>query len=130
MNYQNFYLPARIGRLGELAYNVWWSWNPDASALFQYLDKTLWEMTQNNPVKLLRQIAPTKLESAAADPAFKSLMLEFPTEAEIAALIGKEVNADHVREARRRIRAAIATSSSNEAVRSGSRSAGAPSSAA
>jgi len=49
------------------------------------------------------------LDDDSADPAFKSLMLEFPTEAEIAALIGKEVNADHVREARRRIRAAIAT---------------------
>jgi glycogen phosphorylase len=70
MSYQNFNLPARIGRLGELAYNVWWSWNPDASALFQYLDKTLWALTQNNPVKLLRQIAPTKLEAAAADPSF------------------------------------------------------------
>ena len=70
MSYQNFNLPARIGRLGELAYNVWWSWNPDASALFQYLDKTLWALTQNNPVKLLRQIAPAKLDAAAADPSF------------------------------------------------------------
>ena len=70
MSYQNFNLPARIQRLGELAYNVWWSWNPDASALFKYLDKTLWELTQNNPVKLLRQLAPARLESAAADPAF------------------------------------------------------------
>ena len=70
MSYQNFNLPARIGRLGELAYNVWWSWNPDASALFQYLDKTLWALTHNNPVKLLRQLAPARLAAAAADPAF------------------------------------------------------------
>ena len=70
MSYQNLDLPPRIGRLGELAYNVWWSWNPDASALFQYLDKTRWELTQNNPVKLLRQINSTRLETAAADPAF------------------------------------------------------------
>jgi starch phosphorylase len=70
MSYQNFTLPQRIGRLGELAYNVWWSWNPDASALFQYLDKTLWALTQNNPVKLLRQIAPARLEAVASDPAF------------------------------------------------------------
>lgn len=70
MNNQTISLPARIGRLGELAYNVWWSWNPDASALFRYLDKTLWELTQNNPVRLLRQINPAKLEAAASDPAF------------------------------------------------------------
>ena len=63
-------LPARISRLGELAYNLWWSWRPEASWLFQHLDKTRWEMTQHNPVKLLRQIAPQKLEAAASDPVF------------------------------------------------------------
>src|SRR5438270_303525 len=63
-------LPARISRLGELAYNLWWSWQPDASSLFQTLDKALWELTQHNPVKLLRQISAAKLEAAATDPAF------------------------------------------------------------
>jgi starch phosphorylase len=63
-------LPARIHRLGELAYNLWWSWRPEASWLFQTLDKALWELTQHNPVKLLRQISPAKLEAAATDPAF------------------------------------------------------------
>jgi starch phosphorylase len=63
-------LPARIGGLGELAYNLWWSWQPEAAWLFQNLDKTLWELTQHNPVKLLSQIAPAKLESAASDPVF------------------------------------------------------------
>ncbi len=66
----DFKLPERIHRLGELAYNLWWSWHPEASWLFQHLDKTLWELTCHNPVKLLRQIDPAKLEAAAADPAF------------------------------------------------------------
>jgi starch phosphorylase len=66
----NFALPARLSRLGELAYNVWWSWHPEASGLFEYLDPALWELTYHNPVKLLRQIAPAKLEAAASDPAF------------------------------------------------------------
>ncbi|MBL8791437.1 MAG: aminopeptidase N [Rhizobiales bacterium] len=48
------------------------------------------------------------LADMAADTAFKALMLEFPTEAEIAAIIGKDVDADHVREARRGVRSAIA----------------------
>jgi len=65
-----FKLPARIGRLGELAYNLWWSWRPEASWLFQNLDKALWELTQHNPVKLLHQISAAKLEAAASDPAF------------------------------------------------------------
>jgi len=62
--------PARISRLTELAHNLWWSWQPGASWLFQYLDKTLWELTHHNPVKLLQQISPAKLEAAATDPAF------------------------------------------------------------
>jgi glycogen phosphorylase len=66
----DLHLPERIKRLGELAYNMWWSWNRDASALFRYLDKTRWELTQQNPVKLLRTLPPAKLEAAASDPAF------------------------------------------------------------
>jgi len=31
------YLPARICRLGELACNLWWSWHPEAKALFHML---------------------------------------------------------------------------------------------
>lgn len=63
-------LPARISRLSELAYNLWWSWQTDASWLFQYLDKPLWELTHHNPVKFLQQISAAKLEAAASDPAF------------------------------------------------------------
>ncbi|MBX3279416.1 MAG: alpha-glucan family phosphorylase [Acidobacteria bacterium] len=63
-------LPVRLGRLGELAYNVWWSWRPEASWLFEYLDPALWELTYHNPVKLLRQISPAKLDAAAVDPVF------------------------------------------------------------
>ena len=58
-------LPTRLNRLSELAYNLWWSWHPEASWLFSYLDPALWEMTSHNPVKMLRQIAPAKLLAAA-----------------------------------------------------------------
>ena len=34
-------LPENISRLQELAYNLWWSWNPDAQALFTTLDLSL-----------------------------------------------------------------------------------------
>lgn len=74
-------LPARINRLTELANNLWWSWQPNASWLFQYLDKTLWEMTHHNPVAFLQQIPPARLEAAAANPAFlrhyDGLLLDF-----------------------------------------------------
>ena len=30
----HYSLPRRINRLGELAFNMWWTWNPDAMRLF------------------------------------------------------------------------------------------------
>ncbi len=69
-NTHELVLPARIGRLNELAKNLWWSWQPNADRLFQHLDKTLWEITYHNPVKFLHHLSPAKLESAASDPGF------------------------------------------------------------
>src|SRR2546422_3748874 len=63
-------LPARIGRLTELAYNLWWSWHPEARALFAAIDPTVWAMTAHNPVKLLREVVPTRLLMLSQDPAF------------------------------------------------------------
>ncbi len=31
------HLPARLGGLKDLAYNLWWSWQPDARNLFRDL---------------------------------------------------------------------------------------------
>ncbi len=63
-------LPARIGRLGELAYNLWWSWHPEASAIFSYLDPALWELTNHNPVAMLRSISSQRLDAAVSDAGF------------------------------------------------------------
>lgn len=63
-------LPPRIGRLTELAYNLWWSWQPAARSLFASMDPTLWELTAHNPVKLLRQVTPERLPNLVQDPIF------------------------------------------------------------
>ena len=63
-------LPVKISRLLELAYNIWWSWNPDARALFRRLDPTLWRTTQHNPVALLQEISPERLDEVARDSLF------------------------------------------------------------
>ena len=34
----HFSLPRRIERLGELAYNLWWTWNPNVQRLFERID--------------------------------------------------------------------------------------------
>jgi starch phosphorylase len=66
-------LPERIGRLVELAYDLWWSWNYQAREVFRRLDYTLWRQTAHNPVRMLRLIAPDLLQRAAGDPAFLAL---------------------------------------------------------
>ena len=43
-------LPDRLGRLRELALDLWWSWNPDARQVFRSLDYPLWRKTAHNPV--------------------------------------------------------------------------------
>ncbi|GLV57064.1 alpha-1,4 glucan phosphorylase [Dictyobacter sp. S3.2.2.5] len=60
-------MPARINRLYELAYNVWWSWHPEARALYSSLDPALWEQVSHNPVHFLSQLQPQTLEQAAQD---------------------------------------------------------------
>lgn len=58
-----FSLPRRIRRLSELAYNLWWTWNPDSQRLFSRIDKELWEQTYHNPVRFLRQVERSRLNA-------------------------------------------------------------------
>lgn len=63
-------LPSKINRLAELAYNLWWSWSPDARELFRRLDYPLWRRTLHNPVQMLQQISPARLEEVSHDSSF------------------------------------------------------------
>ena len=48
----------RIARLSELAYNLWWSWNPVAQALYRgYRLPTCGTQVNHNPVKFLRLVS-------------------------------------------------------------------------
>jgi len=60
----HFKLPKRIDRLGELAYNLWWAWNPNGMRLFLQLDRQLWEMVKHNPIAFLHKIEPQRLKNA------------------------------------------------------------------
>jgi starch phosphorylase len=71
-NYQemipnNFSLPNRIKRLGELAYNLWWTWNLDVQRLYQQIDSDLWERTSHNPIQFLRKVERAKLNAVTHD---------------------------------------------------------------
>jgi len=63
-------LPERIGGLGRLAYNLWWSWHPPARELFRALDLQAWRESGHNPVRMLSSISSEMVEKALQDPAF------------------------------------------------------------
>ena len=77
-------IPSKISRIGDLSYNLWWSWNPDARQLFRQLDLALWRSAKHNPVQMLQQISREELEAAASDSLFysryKKAILEFNRE--------------------------------------------------
>jgi glycogen phosphorylase len=66
-------LPERIGRLEELAVDLWWTWNRDARSVFRRLDYALWRSTAHNPVRMRRLLPGARLEQVAADPQFLEL---------------------------------------------------------
>jgi starch phosphorylase len=63
-------VPDRISRLVEIAYDLWWTWHPEAQELFKYIDARLWEDVYHNPVLFLRQVRQSSLDKAATDSEF------------------------------------------------------------
>jgi len=63
-------LPKRIGRITEIANNLWWSWNTEFLRLFKMIDIDLWETCNKNPVKFLKAVDQEKLEDASKDLQF------------------------------------------------------------
>src|SRR2546421_10999140 len=59
-------MPSRISRLYELAYNLWWSWHPEARALYKTRDPDLWQEVGHNHVRLLSEVRPARLEEVAS----------------------------------------------------------------
>jgi starch phosphorylase len=82
-------MPARLERLPEIAYNLWWSWSPDARDLFKQLDLILWRRTNHNPVQMLLEIAPEKLDEAAKDPLLTHQYQK------VLMLMDREINENH-----------------------------------
>ena len=61
------HIPAELEKLSELAHNIWWSWNYEATELFRDLDPALWKEVGHNPVLLLERMSYAKLEALAND---------------------------------------------------------------
>jgi starch phosphorylase len=63
-------LPERIRGLWQLAFNLWWTWHPEAREIFRRLDYPLWRLTSHNPVRMLQTMPYQRLIQAAQEPAF------------------------------------------------------------
>ena len=50
-----------------LAGNLWWSWNHEVINLFRDLDPIRWRQLDHNPIALLSEFTPERLEMRAAE---------------------------------------------------------------
>jgi starch phosphorylase len=65
-------LPPELAALHRIAYNLWWTWEPDAIELFKRLDPELWKETRHNPVEIIGILQQTTLEALITDEGFMS----------------------------------------------------------
>lgn len=61
-------LPDRFNRLGELANDLYFSWNRGVRSLFRHLDEACWDACAHNPKVFLRRVRQNQLDTAARDP--------------------------------------------------------------
>jgi alpha-glucan phosphorylases len=54
-------------KLLEMTGNLWWSWQPEVTAIFREIDPPLWSNLSHNPILLLREYTPEKLELRARE---------------------------------------------------------------
>lgn len=64
-------LPESLRDLDVLARNLRWSWHAPTQQLFADIDAELWQETQNDPVALLGELSPQRIDELAADAEFK-----------------------------------------------------------
>jgi len=69
----HFSLPRRISRLGDLAHNFWWVWNPEAQMLYRLVNQRMWDEVNHNPVMFLKKVDRSYLNAVANDRLYLDL---------------------------------------------------------
>ncbi|MBE0608349.1 MAG: alpha-glucan family phosphorylase, partial [Dehalococcoidia bacterium] len=64
-------LPPALEPLRRLSENLFWTWNTDAVALFERIDRDAWQETGHNPVRLLQGVSALQWEALADDDGFR-----------------------------------------------------------
>jgi glycogen phosphorylase len=62
-------LPEELQPLRTIGMNLWFSWNPDVTRLFQNLDPELWENCGHNPIALLARMSKERQQEILNDGA-------------------------------------------------------------
>jgi starch phosphorylase len=65
-------IPEPLKDMGELAYNLWWSWHPSARMLYKKISRPAWKESVHNPVKMLRELSGADFLAAINDPKYLS----------------------------------------------------------
>ncbi|SDE20828.1 alpha-glucan family phosphorylase [Auraticoccus monumenti] len=63
-------LSGALRPLGQLARNLRWAWHAETQELFRAVDPQLWESTGRDPLGLLAQVDPARLQVLAEDRRF------------------------------------------------------------
>ena len=58
---------ALFDKCNALARNLWWSWQPEVINLFRDLDPIRWRQLDHNPIALLSEFTPERLEMRASE---------------------------------------------------------------
>ncbi|NJK44023.1 MAG: glycosyltransferase family 1 protein, partial [Pleurocapsa sp. SU_196_0] len=51
----------------RLSRNIWWSWNPSATELFERISPSVWSASNHNPVRVLRECTQADLNRVSSD---------------------------------------------------------------
>ena len=65
--YQGLSADSLYDKCMMLARNLWWSWHPEVINLFRDLDPIRWRQLDHNPIALLKEFTPERLEARAAE---------------------------------------------------------------
>jgi len=68
-------IPKEFDRLYDLAYNLWWTWDPVAYEIWGRIDPRLWGRNRN-PISLLQVVEPATWDALASNASFAEMYAE------------------------------------------------------
>lgn len=69
-------LPEELQILETIGSNLWFTWNPEVSRLFQAIDADLWEQTNHNPIRVLAELSEARKLELVEDVALMNRVRE------------------------------------------------------